>query len=84
MTYQRRLQIRALAVLLLAGLAMLTTPKPAMANTGCEGQPSYCFHSCLDGVWELNCPDGQVANCYELNYVCDEFVCPVFVTCDVE
>ena len=84
MRFQRRLQVRALVVLLLAGLALVTTPKRAMANPYCPGQPNYCFPTCIDGVWDTQCPIGQEPICYPFNYVCDEFECPNLVVCNVE
>jgi hypothetical protein len=71
MTRARRLQLQGALVVLLGSVAVVSSPKRAVAAV-LDG----CYPSCIDGVWDLRCPIGAYA-------ACDYFACEpqVYVYC---
>ena len=66
MTRSRRLQLKAVLVILLGSLAIATSPRSASATS------AYCFANCVDAVWVLNCErfQGMYTACDWLSYNC--------------
>ena len=83
---RKRLKIQAMAVILLAGMALLSAPKQAMANDDewicAHPMQSGCWHTCIDAVWELSCPEGAAVNCNYFTWCPNE--CFVQASCGYE
>ena len=70
MTRSRKMQVKAIVVLLLGYLALTAQPTAAAAAT----TSTYCFETCIDAVWYLNCERivGAYTACDYYSYNCPQ------------